>query len=137
MSVPIQIDRETGLIYRILAGAERERLVPIFKTHDWFLPPGELAKFSVCENEKGDIVGCQTMQLVLHAEPTFVDPDYAGRVNYLRLWDILERIPKSKQEHLILPGYCLVAPNAKVEQMAELGGFKPIEGKLYRKYWSE
>lgn len=137
MNTPIEIDRETGLIYRILPTEDWSRLVPIFQKHDWFLPPRELANASVVENSSGKIVGIQILQLVLHAEPTYIDPDYSGKVNYLRLWDILERIPKSKQDHLVLPGYCLLAPTEKVERMAELGGFKVIEGKLYRKLWSE
>ena len=133
----MEIDRETGLIYRLLPTEEWDRLAPIFAKNDWFLPPRQLSNASVTENSQGEIVGMQMLQLVLHSEPTYIDEAYSGKVNYLRLWDLLERIPKSKKNHLILPGYCLVAPNEKIAQMAERGGFKLIEGKLYRKLWTE
>lgn len=124
-----------ALHYRLLPPAEWDRLKPYFEFMGFFLPPSFLATAAVVENSEKQIVGFATLQLVLHAEPWWVDEKYAGLVNYIRLWKLLEQIPSKKTNEALTPGFLLVAPDEKIKRMAELGGFVQIPGSLMRKEW--
>jgi hypothetical protein len=131
----MSVNNGNSIHYRLLPAEEWERLAPLFRQFNWFLPPHMLANAAVAENEHGQIVGLQMLQLVLHAEPAFIDTKYSGIVNYLRLWKILDELPKDRTTPMVLPGYLLVAPNEKIRQMAEAGGFTAMEGTLMKKRW--
>jgi len=131
----MSVDNGNGVKYRLLPAEEWERLRPLFKQFDWFLPPQMLASAAVAENGNGEIVGFQILQAVLHAEPAFIDTRYSGIVNYLRMWDILEALPNKHKNPLLVPGFLLVAPDEKIKEMAEIGGFSEIAGTLMKKEW--
>jgi hypothetical protein len=131
---PMSNSNGNALHYRILPPAEWFRLEPIFKEKNWFLPPAFLATACVAENSKGEIIAFQILQSVLHAEPTFIQEEYRGMVNYLNLWEPLKALPK-KGNTLLAPGFLLVAPDDKIKRMAELGGFSEIPGTLMKMEW--
>lgn len=131
----MSVNNGNSLTYKLLPAEEWERLRPLFKQFDWFLPPPMLASAAIAENGNREIVGFQVLQAVLHAEPGFIDPRYSGIVSYMRMWEMLDKLPNKKGNPLIVPGYLLVAPDEKIKRMAEIGGFKEIEGVLMKKEW--
>ncbi len=123
------------LMYRLLPPEEWHRLKLIFHAQKWFLPPEFLATASVAENEKGEIVAVQMLQMVLHSEPRWAHPDYRGKVNFVALDKVLEELPKERKNELILPGYVLIADTPEVARLAERAGFKKVEGTVYKREW--
>jgi hypothetical protein len=124
-----------GLRYSIIKPEEWHRLEPLFRKLNFFLPPQILANCAIAENDCRDIVAFQVLQMVLHAEPSYIQPEYRGMVNLLRMWRLLEDLPKDKNNPMIVPGYLLIAPNENIARLAELGGFEAIKGTIYKKEW--
>src|SRR6266478_2761085 len=106
------------LIYRKLPAEEWGRLKPLFEFLDAFLPDSIAAQAAVVETSTGSIVGLQMCQLVAHAEPHWQAPEYRGRIDFLRLYNLVE--PKDVSKALCAPGLMVVATTPAVEQMAEL-----------------
>lgn len=119
------------LIYRKLPAEEWGRLKPLFEFLDAFLPDSIAAEAAVVENSTGSIVGFQMMQLIAHAEPAWQAPEYRGRIDFLRLYNLVE--PKDTSKALCAPGLMVIATNATVERMAELAGYKPLPGTVWVK----
>lgn len=119
------------LIYRKLPPEEWGRLKPIFEFLDAFLPDSIAATASVVENRAGSIVGLQMCQLVAHAEPHWQAPEYRGRIDFLRLYNLVE--PQDTSKALCAPGLIVVATTPAVERMAELAGYSPLPGTIWIK----
>jgi len=122
---------EEKLIYRKLPPAEWGRLKPLFEFLDAFLPDSCAATASIVENRAGSIVGFQMVQLVSHAEPTWQAPEYRGRIDFLRLYKLIE--PADVSKALIAPGFMVVASTPAVERMAELAGYTRLPGTVWTK----
>ncbi len=119
------------LIYRKLPKEEWGRLKPIFEFLDAFLPDSIAATASVVENRAGGIVGLQMVQLVAHAEPHWQAPEYRGRIDFLRLYNLIE--PADVSKALCAPGLMVVATTPAVEQMAKLAGYTALPGTVWVK----
>jgi hypothetical protein len=119
------------LIYRKLPSEEWGRLRPIFEFLDAFLPDSIAATASVVENSAHSIVGLQMMQLVAHAEPHWQAPEYRGRIDFLRLYNLVE--PKDTSKALCAPGLMVVATSEAVGRMAELAGYTQFPGTIWIK----
>src|SRR5260370_21793917 len=100
------------LIYRKLPPEEWGRLRPIFEFLDAFLPDSIAANAAVVENSQRSIVGLQMFQLVAHAEPHWQAPEYRGRIDFLKLYNLLE--PKDTSKALCAPGVMVIATSETV-----------------------
>lgn len=118
------------IIYRKLPPNEWGRLKPLFEFLDWYLPDSVAAQASVAE-EGTRIVGFHVNQLVAHSEPHWQDPDYRGRVDFLRLHKLIE--PQDVSKALCAPGLMLIASNPTVERMAQLAGYTKMTGTVWTK----
>jgi hypothetical protein len=119
-----------GIVYRKLPPEEWGRLRPLFAFLDWYLPDSIAATASVAE-ANNRIVGFHVNQLVAHSEPHWQDPEFRGRVDFLRLHQLIE--PQDVSHSLCAPGLMLVAGNATIERMAELAGYTKVPGTVWRK----
>jgi hypothetical protein len=119
------------LRYRKLPPEEWGRLKPLFEFLDWYLPDSIAATAAVVENSRKLIVGFHINQLVAHSEPHWQDPEYRGRIDFLRLHRLIEPVDVSKA--LCAPGLMLVASNPTVERMAELAGYTKLPGTVWTK----
>jgi len=120
--------------YRQLPPEEWQRLQPLFREMGHFFPPEYLATASVAEHH-GRIVGFHVLQFACHAEPLYIAPEFTGMVNYQKLWEVLARIPREGLGKVVLPGALMITANPRVGKMAELVGFTPVEGTLYKIEW--
>jgi hypothetical protein len=125
------------ITYTLLPSKDWKRLQPIFEKLNAYLPSDFTSAAAVALNQEGEIVGLNMLQLVLHCEPLWVDQRYSGRVNFLRLFEMLETFAKFKTKSLVAPGYLLVAPNEKIEKMAQLAGFHKLEGTVWVKQFTQ
>lgn len=122
------------LTYRQLPGEEWSRLSPIFVSRGWRLPNPILSGAFVAEAQ-GQIVGGELLQTVLHAEPTWVEEGWHGRVNVLRLNRMVDATFTNPAA--LCPGYLVVASTPEVERLCEIAKMVEVPGKIYRRSFAK
>lgn len=119
-----------GLRYGILKTDQWELLRPIFDSQKAILPDQSIATAAIATDEKGAIVAMHMLQLVYHAEPQWIAEHERGRVNYLILVDLLNRLFALNGERM---EYYVFAPDEKAADMCRLGQLEEMPWKVFRK----
>ncbi len=119
------------LDYHILDISSYGRLTSIFDQPGMFLPHPQLSVAAVAENDKREIVGVAILQTVLHMEPWWTRPDWAGKVSIPLLQDLLEDRAKKS---ILFPGYLVTLTDPKHETLARIRGLQKIPATaVYRR----
>lgn len=66
------------ITYRWIEGKELERLKPVFDKFKWSELNPYFSKAIVAEDEDGEIIGFNVLQMVAHPEPLYVEKEYRG-----------------------------------------------------------
>ncbi len=123
-----------ALTYEMLPKEQWEKLIPIFEEQGWYLPHPALAEASVVHDENGNIVGMFQLQLVSHAGPMWVSPEWRGKVDLLNMVEVLKAwLQENKGENpLIGKGIIILATNAVIEKVARDAGMIEVEAKVFK-----
>lgn len=114
--------------YRDLENQECKELIPALEQAGFSLPYPETSVPIVAEVD-GRIVGFGIAQLVPHAEPIHVLPEWRGA-------GIAEELSRRVIAKLVESGhdkFCALATNAFAEKLCEANGMVEVKGKLYVK----
>jgi hypothetical protein len=66
------------MIFKWITGSELERLTPVFEKFGWTPLDPVFSKALIAEDEEGEIVGFNVLQVCLRPEPLYVAPAYRG-----------------------------------------------------------
>lgn len=125
---------EGYLDYHILDMKEWGRLGALFQGEDMYVPHPQLSVAAVAETAEREIVGVGLLQTVLHMEPWWTRPDYAGKVSIPLLQDLLE---KRAEKSVLFPGYIVTVTDARHETLARIRGLQKIPATaLYAKVFN-
>jgi len=83
------------------------------------------ALIAACKDGKR-IVGLHCLHPVLHGEPVWIEESYRGRVNFLRMRDVLTSSLKAGTE------YYVFAPDRKISLMAGAAGMKRLDWEIWK-----
>lgn len=123
-----------ALKYEMLPKDQWEKLIPIFEEQGWFFPHPGLAEASVVHDENGNIVAFLCLQLVAHAEPMWVAPEWRGKVDFIEMVKVLGGwVQKSMGENpLVGKGFLILATNPAIEKVARMAGLTEVPGKVFK-----
>jgi hypothetical protein len=115
--------------YRFLNPDEFERLRPIFDENEGDLPNPMLTAIYAAFNDADEIVGFHCLQLVPHAEPMWIHPDYRAKVNWREFQNGIESLFEKAEGG----SYYIFPSNERVAKMCKRGGMVEVEMKAYRR----
>lgn len=129
------------ITYRLLQPEEWSRLDEIrpLLGHDRPLPSSPQIADCVIAEEDGLIAGLLFMQMAPHLEPLVISPKHTGRVNYLRMVDVLERLYKERLSSQPSNGhppeliYYVFSPNPRIGKMAKVAGMTFLPYRVWHK----
>lgn len=116
------------VICRQLPATEWEKLTDIYRAHSDELPPAEQNTAVVAEVD-GRIVGLWGLNVVLHAGPLWVAPEWRGRGVSDQMGAAIEKLAHD----LGSKGYLMFPSNQHAERAAARAGLTPVDWKVYRK----
>lgn len=112
--------------YRWLTPEEAQTLKPIFDENDGAFPSPELSLFCGAINDDEEIIGFHVIQLVPHAEPMWVNPEYRAKVNWREFQKMIEGILQGG-DYFIFPG------DERIAKLCKRGGMEEVPLKAYKK----
>jgi hypothetical protein len=113
--------------YRLLRHDEWDRIAPIFEQQGHVVPHPEIANVAIAESADGQILGFLMLQMVLHAEPLWIDESERGKVSWKRLLGVLESLFEGPS------CYYVFAPDEHVARMAEAVGMEKLPYAVFQK----
>lgn len=131
------VDREAGLVYRILRANEYERLVPLMESVGLPVPDPELATAAVAIDAEGEVVGVRFLRLMWEGGPFAYIP--RKNVSYRQLGETLEQGVKQAfaaggvSDFPGLTYYTFVEDSPRALAAAKACGMEPIEGCVIHK----
>jgi len=119
-----------NLKYRFLKAEDREQLSAIFTAENGQLPEGPTFTAIVAEDPEGKIVGFWGLELMAHAGPLWIHPDYRGTGIWRKLHAALNLIFRgSPKNH----GYYVFSKSPKTDHMFRALGLEETGMKVFRK----
>jgi len=73
------------MIFKWITGSELERLTPVFEKFGWTPLDPVFSKALIAEDEEGEIVGFNVVQLCIRPEPLWVAPENRGEESGLAM----------------------------------------------------
>ena len=114
--------------FRSLDKEEYLKLKPLLDQQGWTLPYPEMTAVIVAEYQ-GEIVGFGVTQLVPHAEPMWVHPDWRNTGLAVMLNQKLVTLMESSG----LKAWIIVAPSAALAMYCRKMGLKEVPGTIFVK----
>ena len=114
------------ITYRWLTPEEIQTLEPIFIENGGDLPDLKFSAFVGALTDEGQIVGFHALQLVPHAEPMWVDPEFRTKVNWREFQRQIESVLEGG-EYYIFPG------NERIAKLCKRGGMEEVQLKAFKK----
>ena len=122
------VEPTAKVICRQLPAAEWEKLTEVYRSQSDELPPAEQNTAVVAEVD-GRIVGMWGLNLVLHAGPLWVAPEWRGKGVSDQMGAAVEQLARN----LGAKGYLMFPSNEHAERAAARAGLTPAQLKVYRK----
>ena len=122
-----------GIHYQLLDAADWPQFEAIHRSQDWFVPDPAFCIVAVAKAGEGRVVASLPLQLHLHAEPAFVAPEYRGKVDLLKLVEVLKANMNEivSAQSMVGRGFMVVATHPAIEKVAQEAGMRPIEGRIF------
>jgi len=114
------------ITYRWLEPQEVESLRAIFDVNGGELPDPKLSAIYGALNDEGKVVGFHVVQLVPHAEPMYVEPEYRAKVNWREFQRGVESVMQGV-EYYIFPS------DDRVAKLCKRGGMEEVPMRAFRK----
>jgi hypothetical protein len=121
-----------ALAYRLLPREEWHKLESLFEAKGLdkaVIPHPDVAQCAVAEEDGWRIVAFLFLQMVLHAEPIWIDPKGRGKVKFTRLVSTVEALFSPEGQHC----YYAFVNTPAVAQMAQHVGMQPIPFQVFRR----
>lgn len=116
--------QDSGLVhYRFVAPEDYSILEPVFKAYGSEVPDPKLSRIA-CASLNGEIIGFYCLQLVAHAEPMWIKPDFRGSTVAARLIQMINEQRQDKRAYV-------VCDTEESQRMCEKLGLKRVESPVY------
>jgi hypothetical protein len=115
--------------FRWIEGKELDRLKTVMENHGWTPLDPIFSKALIAEDESGEIVGFNVLQVVLRPEPLWVEPMHRGRGD-----DLAMQLSTRMISHLRDSGvnyWEIRAKSPYVERLCEANGMIKIEVPMF------
>lgn len=118
--------------YRWIDGDELAVLDPIIESRNWTPLPRErgMAKALIVENDCGEVIGFNVVQLCVHTEPMWVSPQYRGKSKGVSR-NLAMKTADYLRGHGITNWRCST-DTPHVAELCEENGMILVKGKVYR-----
>ncbi|HEY5990852.1 MAG TPA: hypothetical protein VIV12_31320 [Streptosporangiaceae bacterium] len=120
------------MTYRLLPREEWGRLEALFDAKGLdkkTIPSPDVAQCAVAEEDGERIVAFLFLQMVLHAEPIWIDSAERGRVKFTSLVSTVEALFSPEGQHC----YYAFVNTPVVEKMARHVGMQPVPFQVFKK----
>lgn len=108
---------------------ELDRLKPVIEEHHWTPLDPVFSKALIAEDEQGNIVGFNVLQMVLRPEPLWVEKSYRGEENGLAMDLATTMIDHLKQAGAVY--WEVRAKNPYVERLCQATGMEKIQTPMF------
>jgi hypothetical protein len=131
MEATEQIKEERGkaIDYGLLLPEHWHLLQPIFDEFKAKMPLPGFASIAVAMTQDGEVAGMLVLQMVMHSEPLYINPDYRDKVNFKRLVEVIE----DELKDVAPTTYYAFTNNPTVEKMALKVGMNLLDMKVFSK----
>ena len=125
----IKIEDSNAIKYGLLLPEYWHLLQPIFDEFKAKMPNSEFASIAVAMTDEGKVAGMLVLQMVMHSEPLYINPEYRDRVNFRKLVELIE----DELKDVAPTTYYAFTNNPTVEKMAYHIGMKLLDQKILYK----
>ena len=115
--------------YRWLAPNEFSLLVPVFAEYEAELPNPALSAVYGAFNDAQELVGFHVVQLMPHAEPMWIHPNYRAKVN----WREFQKGVESLFDKDAGGCYFIFPSDDRVAKLCKRGGMTEIPIKAWKR----
>ena len=118
------------MTFRWIEGVELARLEPVMARFGWTPLDPVFSKALIAEDEYGEIVGFNVLQVCLKSEPLWIDKTHRGEER----GDLAMQLATKMAEHLKQAGATYWEVGSKspfVERLCEANGMKKLEFPVY------
>lgn len=117
------------ITYRWLSPDEAETLRTVFEENGGDMPRPDLSAIYGAFTDEGQLVGFHVLQLVPHAEPMWIHPEWRAKVNWRKFQEGIETLfdKQSGGEYYIFPG------DERIAKLCKRGGMEEVPLKAYKK----
>jgi|SRR5688572_27103858 len=115
--------------YRWLTQEEFPLLAPVFAEQDAALPNPLLSAVFAAFNDAEELVGFHVLQLVPHAEPMWIHPEYRAKVN----WREFQRGIESLFDHAEGGTYFIFPGDERIAKLCKRGGMTEMPIKAWKR----
>ncbi len=118
-----------AISYRFLDPTEFHLIEPYFIEQEADLPNLALSTVYGAFTDSNELVGFHVLQLVPHAEPMMIHPDYRAKVS----WKEFQKGIESLFDKEAGGSYYIFPSDERIAKLCKRGGMKECELKAYRR----